>query len=547
MNELKTSFYNPYQVKHRRRTTKEQFTTLENTFIVNNKPSAETRREIAQKLSMTPREVQVWFQNRRAKEKNSIEKPVYDSNNKQNSEKISQNTNIPVSKHQNNVRTQVFDSSFDGTGVAPVSADDYRLSIKNGENISYNGPFVNQATDNSKIIDRNHYMQYNYTQKIDNSKAPNYYQKPQYNQPSNDSNYQIFSNKNPQQKNLGYLGNNPGYNPNRIVSQPQMSSFGYDISTYNFDNFDQRNSNNLKRTSQDVQRLPNTDNGSSMYLNEPEDYSRVMNTNFDTPENSAFQKPNDFSNIQVINRIDNSNNRNSDFDPYLLGVYDRKQPMSAGPFLDGHKSFNYRMYESPYDPRNNLINFESPNISNLGLNTPALTQIDVNPTPSIMKQGSDLTLYGSFSSDKGNNSLRHNPSKQSFKRDHQTSNLTTVEEISTELQNSSLKKSNSINKLGKNKSSSVLLSRKNSVKKPPPIDTTLYDNQQHLATNNIRLDGPSNINQEYPSSANILTAESFSREYCYGIDYKNGQPTNTVKISNQNDDNQRGFSFRMDK
>ncbi|OMH81667.1 Homeobox protein HD-10 [Zancudomyces culisetae] len=71
MGELKTAFYNPYQVKHRRRTTKEQFQVLESTFQSNNKPPAEVRREIAAKLSMTPREVQVWFQNRRAKEKNA--------------------------------------------------------------------------------------------------------------------------------------------------------------------------------------------------------------------------------------------------------------------------------------------------------------------------------------------------------------------------------------------------------------------------------------------------------------------------------------------
>ncbi|KAJ2361626.1 hypothetical protein IW150_007196, partial [Coemansia sp. RSA 2607] len=68
--DLKQNFYNPYHVKHRRRTTKEQLELLEGTFKNTPKPSSDIRKALAQKLSMTAREVQIWFQNRRAKQKN---------------------------------------------------------------------------------------------------------------------------------------------------------------------------------------------------------------------------------------------------------------------------------------------------------------------------------------------------------------------------------------------------------------------------------------------------------------------------------------------
>ncbi|KAI7868846.1 homeobox domain-containing protein, partial [Spinellus fusiger] len=55
--------------KHRRRTSRAQFKVLEKTFADTPKPNASVRRWLAQNLSMTPRGVQVWFQNRRAKAK----------------------------------------------------------------------------------------------------------------------------------------------------------------------------------------------------------------------------------------------------------------------------------------------------------------------------------------------------------------------------------------------------------------------------------------------------------------------------------------------
>ncbi|ORX95089.1 Homeodomain-like protein, partial [Basidiobolus meristosporus CBS 931.73] len=55
--------------KHRKRTTKGQFKILEKAFYGNPKPNNAARRTLAQELGMTPRGVQVWFQNRRAKAK----------------------------------------------------------------------------------------------------------------------------------------------------------------------------------------------------------------------------------------------------------------------------------------------------------------------------------------------------------------------------------------------------------------------------------------------------------------------------------------------
>lgn len=78
---FRTSFYNPFEVKHRKRTSRAQFKVLEKTFLENPKPNAAVRRWLAQKLSMTPRGVQVWFQNRRAKEKTNKQQQQSSSTN----------------------------------------------------------------------------------------------------------------------------------------------------------------------------------------------------------------------------------------------------------------------------------------------------------------------------------------------------------------------------------------------------------------------------------------------------------------------------------
>jgi len=73
--EFKNSYYNPFHVKPRKRTSKEQLEVLEKTFETNVKPDAALRKTLAGKLGMTPRSVQVWFQNKRAKVKNEKHVP----------------------------------------------------------------------------------------------------------------------------------------------------------------------------------------------------------------------------------------------------------------------------------------------------------------------------------------------------------------------------------------------------------------------------------------------------------------------------------------
>jgi len=55
--------------KKRIRTTPEQLRVLEKTYERETNPSQSLREDIARKLGMTPRRVQVWFQNKRAKER----------------------------------------------------------------------------------------------------------------------------------------------------------------------------------------------------------------------------------------------------------------------------------------------------------------------------------------------------------------------------------------------------------------------------------------------------------------------------------------------
>ncbi|SAM81650.1 uncharacterized protein UBRO_03270 [Ustilago bromivora] len=60
---------NPFEIKHRRRTTKAQSRLLESTFREVPKPNATLRKQTSTQLDMPVRAVQIWFQNRRAKAK----------------------------------------------------------------------------------------------------------------------------------------------------------------------------------------------------------------------------------------------------------------------------------------------------------------------------------------------------------------------------------------------------------------------------------------------------------------------------------------------
>ncbi|KAI0029988.1 homeobox domain-containing protein [Vararia minispora EC-137] len=61
--------YVPNAVKTRKRTSAHQLSILEDVFVTDKKPNSTKRKDLSGKLNMTAREVQVWFQNRRAKEK----------------------------------------------------------------------------------------------------------------------------------------------------------------------------------------------------------------------------------------------------------------------------------------------------------------------------------------------------------------------------------------------------------------------------------------------------------------------------------------------
>lgn len=55
--------------KKRQRATPKQLSVLRNEFMINSTPNAKIREEIGQKIDMTERSVQIWFQNKRAKAK----------------------------------------------------------------------------------------------------------------------------------------------------------------------------------------------------------------------------------------------------------------------------------------------------------------------------------------------------------------------------------------------------------------------------------------------------------------------------------------------
>ncbi|KAG5859377.1 homeodomain-containing protein [Encephalitozoon hellem] len=77
-------YFDPYFVKHRKRTTKAQLKVLEETFETNIRPDANMRKKLGEQLGMTPRSVQVWFQNRRAKIKKLTQKKMMQQENTDN-------------------------------------------------------------------------------------------------------------------------------------------------------------------------------------------------------------------------------------------------------------------------------------------------------------------------------------------------------------------------------------------------------------------------------------------------------------------------------
>ncbi|KAI8821620.1 uncharacterized protein EV422DRAFT_505751 [Fimicolochytrium jonesii] len=66
--------YNPFCHKTRHKTTKEQLHVLEQYYAKEKRPDAKERDMLARRIQMSPRGVQIWFQNRRAKEKAVLNK-----------------------------------------------------------------------------------------------------------------------------------------------------------------------------------------------------------------------------------------------------------------------------------------------------------------------------------------------------------------------------------------------------------------------------------------------------------------------------------------
>lgn len=67
-----TTFMKPHHRTKRQRSSPAQLDVLEEQFLLNPMPSHLTRLELAVRLSMTPRRIQVWFQNKRAKVRRAI-------------------------------------------------------------------------------------------------------------------------------------------------------------------------------------------------------------------------------------------------------------------------------------------------------------------------------------------------------------------------------------------------------------------------------------------------------------------------------------------
>ncbi|KAG8863279.1 hypothetical protein FRB96_008770 [Tulasnella sp. 330] len=72
--QYSNAYFNPYEVKHRKRTSRAQLLVLESTFNENSKPSSAVKKALSAQLDMPLRNVQVWFQNRRAKDKHLASK-----------------------------------------------------------------------------------------------------------------------------------------------------------------------------------------------------------------------------------------------------------------------------------------------------------------------------------------------------------------------------------------------------------------------------------------------------------------------------------------
>lgn len=132
--DFKSTYYNPFHVKPRKRTSKEQLEVLEKTFETNVKPDATLRKALATKLGMTPRSVQVWFQNKRAKVKN---------------EKNAQKTEPP--KEEIQITSSLYATQTDPETTPDKKREDYECFLMNY-------PGFNQDYECNNVSSR-HYLE----------------------------------------------------------------------------------------------------------------------------------------------------------------------------------------------------------------------------------------------------------------------------------------------------------------------------------------------------------------------------------------------------
>ncbi|WUR04812.1 homeobox domain-containing protein 3 [Vairimorpha necatrix] len=134
-NENINQYYDPFYVKHRKRTTKAQLKVLEKTFEVCPRPDSCMRKKLGDQLSMTPRCVQVWFQNRRAKHKKQQQASEYCKN---------------TTNYQMGGKPYYYDENFEIYAMDMANNQHYQHLYENMPN----GPYM----ENENVIN-NHYIE----------------------------------------------------------------------------------------------------------------------------------------------------------------------------------------------------------------------------------------------------------------------------------------------------------------------------------------------------------------------------------------------------
>lgn len=145
--ELKSSFFDPFEVKHRKRTSKSQLKILEKTFESNKKPDSALRNQLSEQLGMTPRSVQVWFQNRRAKQKKSKIQNNESTNSINNQNIKYENANENFNAIRNDMHR--FQQNYNYSGNNHISNNN--ISNNNIDNINMSGNMNNIDNNNIDI------------------------------------------------------------------------------------------------------------------------------------------------------------------------------------------------------------------------------------------------------------------------------------------------------------------------------------------------------------------------------------------------------------